>query len=302
MPMLTNMPSRFLGGGRLATPVPVLGAELLANGDFETWASATDAGTWTEQVAGTSTVNRDGTEQRGGTYCARLDVDGSNNQARIYQTRGSLTAGTWYLATAYVKASAPAKSAVLTWNGQASNITPGTSYQMVAVINRASGTSHDLIIGKNSAANASLYLDDISLKAITLASMFSTRPYGTHVTVKAQATVVAGTRAGVICNLDSASSPANFVIGSHDGTTARLTKNVAGTYTELISTAVSYVAGAYLEIRRPAGGDIWQLFYNGSQVGADQTISDAAIKAATLAGMFNTYHGNVLAGFSCVPS
>ena len=199
MPLLSNMRSRFLGGGRLPVPVPALGAELLTNGDLETWASATDAGTWTEQIAGTSTVNRDGTEQRGGTYCARLDVDGTNSQARIYQTRAGLTAGVWYLATAYVKASAPAKSAVLTWNGQSSNVTPGTSYQMVAVINRASGTSHDVIIGKNSAASASLYLDDISLKAITLASMFSTRPYSTHVTVKAQCTVVAGTRAGVIC-------------------------------------------------------------------------------------------------------
>jgi hypothetical protein len=171
--------------------------------------------------------------------------------------------------------------------------TAGTYYHTM----RAGGTS----AGIRSPSGAGS-VDNVSFKAITLASMFSVRPYSTHTTTKAMATVVAGTRAGVVANLDSATVPANFVIASHDGVqTARITKCVAGTYTE-VSATVAYVAGAFVEVRRPLGGDIWQMFYNGSQVIADQTISDAAIKAATLHGLFNTWSGNVLTGFSCVPS
>jgi hypothetical protein len=77
---------------------------------------------------------------------------------------------------------------------------------------------------------------------------------------------------------------------------------VAGTYTELISTAVAYSAGAFVEVRRLAGTDTYQLFYNGSQVGTDQTISDAAISAATLHGYFNTFASNTVSQFSCVPA
>jgi hypothetical protein len=155
---------------------------------------------------------------------------------------------------------------------------------------------------RNSNANQSLYVDDVSVKPITLASMFSTRPYSTHATTKAAVTLVSGTRAGVVCNLDNAASPANFVIASHDGSVARLTKCVAGTYTELISTAVAYSAGAFVEVRRAAGGNDYELYYNGSKVGTTQTIADAGITGNVLGGYFNTYDGNTVLGFSSVPA
>jgi hypothetical protein len=177
---------------------------------------------------------------------------------------------------------------------------PTTSYAAYLHTGRASATFAN--IKRGSAASASLYIDAISCKAITLASMFSTRLYGTHVTVKAMATIVAGTRAGVVCNLDSATVPSSFVIASVDGTSARLTKAVAGTYTELLTVGVTYVPGAYVEIRRLAASNTYRLFYNNAQCGADQTIADAQIVSNTLCGYFQTYSGNQLSGFSCVPS
>lgn len=295
---LTNQRSRFLGGGRLAVPVPVLGTELLVNGDMETWASATDAGTWSESIAGTSTIARNNTDQHGGTYCAQMTVDGSNSN--VYMIQGAAVTGTWYLVSVWAKTISGSPILIFGKVGQGRSVSLTGAYAQFYTVFCVT-TTQAFLFGRAAASN-SFVIDDASAMAITLASMFSTRPYGTHVTVKAQATIVAGTRAGVVCNLDSATSPANFVIASHDGANCRLTKCVAGTYTELISTAVTYVAGAAVEVRRPAGGDIWQLFYNGSQVGTNQTISDAAIKAATLAGLFNSYSGNSLAAFSCVPS
>lgn len=52
-------------------------------GDFETWVDAVTPYYWRSIIGGTSTVNRDGVNQRTGTYCARLDIDASNSTAAI---------------------------------------------------------------------------------------------------------------------------------------------------------------------------------------------------------------------------
>lgn len=290
--------SRFLGGGRLPVPVPALGAELVVNGDMETG----------DPPTGWSALN-------GATLAASTDVHPSGGTHSLLLTRGSSadstgktltqSAGTWIAFGSWIKNGTATNGNMRLFSGSAYNASPAVTaatWTYVRGVQRAAGANPLLHLLVTGAVGTTALFDDVSAKVITLASMFSTRPYSTHRTTKAMASIVAGTRAGVVANLDSATSPANFVIASHDGTTARLTKCVAGTYTELISQAVAYVAGAYVEIRRPAAGNNWQLFYNGSQVGTDQAIADAAIQAATLHGLFNTYSGNVLAGFSCVPS
>ena len=47
------------------------------------------------------------------------------------------------------------------------------------------------------------------------------------------------------------------------------------------------------------GTNLYQLWYNGAQVGTTQTIADAAIIGATLHGYFNTYSGNTVSDFAC---
>jgi len=56
------------------------------NGGFEDWTTSTNAGTWSESVAGTSTVNREDTAPYNGTNAARLDVDASNSNASVQQS------------------------------------------------------------------------------------------------------------------------------------------------------------------------------------------------------------------------
>ena len=299
MPLLTNMRSRFLGGGRLAVPVPVLGAELITDGGLENWNSATDLTSWTETLSGTSTVNRESSGVHGGTYASRHDIDAGGGNAKIEQ---ALTAAAGWFHTVYWAKRSTAGSVRLVLGATNGTIRNAMATWTEYIETLRAGANPTVALQRAAGTSISLYFDDVSIKAIILASMFSVRPFTTHMTTKAKATVVSGTRAGVVANLDSTSNPQNFVIVSHDGVqTARMSKCVAGTYTEWSAT-VAYVAGAYVEVRRPAGGDIWQMFYNGNQVIADQTISDAAIKAATLHGMFNTYAGNTLSGFTCVPS
>lgn len=46
--------------------------DVMVNGNLESWASATDANNWGEIIEGSSSINRDGVDQRSGTFCARL--------------------------------------------------------------------------------------------------------------------------------------------------------------------------------------------------------------------------------------
>ena len=97
--------------------------------------------------------------------------------------------------------------------------------------------------------------------------------------------------------LDSVASPANFLLAYHDGATVKFEKCVGGTYTNLVSISVAFSAGAQLEIRRPSG-NTFQVWYNGSQIGTDQTVNDAGIISNTRYGLFSTYDGNTVSEFS----
>lgn len=141
-------------------------------------------------------------------------------------------------------------------------------------------------------------LDDVVSQALTLSSLFaSLRAGAANVVAEVELdTVVAGTQAGLVLNLDDADSPANFVIAYHDGTNAKLDKCVAGTYTSVISAAAAYSAGKILRVVK--SGTSYSLYYNDVQVGTTQTVSDAGIVSNTRHGLFSTYSGNQLDNYS----
>lgn len=101
-------------------------------------------------------------------------------------------------------------------------------------------------------------------------------------------------------NLDSTSSPANFLIAYHDGTNVKLDKNVGGTYTNLISAAATYSAGATLRVitYTSSGSLKVRVYYNNALVGSEQTVSDAGIISNTKHGLFSTYSGNSFDNFT----
>ena len=165
---------------------------------------------------------------------------------------------------------------------------------------RTTTTNCKIRLSPNAATiNATARFDDVSAKIITLPTTLATitSPTPTQTAAAKIHTLTTGTQAGVVSLLDSASNPKNFLIGYHDGTNVKLDKCVAGTYTSLISTAVSFSSNAQIEIRRPSG-NTFQLWYNGSQRGTDQTVSDASIISNTIYGMFSTYEGNLFTEFT----
>lgn len=87
-------------------PFPYNGTEVLTDGGLETWASATDLTNWVETNDGTDTTNRDGADQRSGTFCARIDRGtGGATATGIHQVKTTYVVGKWYHLTFWVKSS-----------------------------------------------------------------------------------------------------------------------------------------------------------------------------------------------------
>jgi len=63
----------------------VTGDNLLTDGSFEEWTSATDLTHWNELIAEDSTVNQESTDVVDGSYAVRLDIDANNTAAAVRQ-------------------------------------------------------------------------------------------------------------------------------------------------------------------------------------------------------------------------
>lgn len=139
-------------------------------------------------------------------------------------------------------------------------------------------------------------VDDESLKQVTDSSLFSTVDVLEYdVTVRCTISAVNGITiiptprgilGGVVLNLDSASNPQNYVIAWISGSYVYLEKCVGGAFTTLLNIqSITWGAGKYLQVTKT--GTTYKLYYDGIQIGADQTISDAGI-------ISNTRHGLML--------
>ncbi|MDO8468607.1 MAG: LamG-like jellyroll fold domain-containing protein, partial [Candidatus Peribacter sp.] len=134
----------------------------LNNGGFEDWTTSTNAGTWVESVAGTSTVNREDTAPYHGTNAARLDVDASNSSASVYLTPS--TANKLYSYTIYARALSGTPTFKVTDNSVVTNShTLTTSYAAYSSSIRPTNTRFE--IARNSAASNSIYIDSVTLTA-----------------------------------------------------------------------------------------------------------------------------------------
>jgi hypothetical protein len=288
--------------GNKAINTPTLGSEQLTDPGLEAWLSATDPTNWSEGIAGTSTVNREASVIHGGSFAARLDIDASTSIAQITQVVNSAVVGQWVRRSAWAKSNPVSKTATLaTLNVFPTNeysYTLTGTYAQIVETRRVTAANPQMSPKRaGGSASSSLYFDDVSWKVLTLSTLFVSQNFNlndVYATVKA--TLAAGNPAGLVLNLDSASSPANFVLAYHDGTNAYLDKCVAGTYTNLITAAATYSAGAILRVSKL--GNTYKLYYNSVQIGADQTVNDAGIVSNTIHGQFSTYEGNSLDDFS----
>lgn len=264
--------------GNKAVNTPTLGVDLIVNGGFgadTNWTKGTD---WT--IAGGVAAKAAGAVSSNLTQ-AIVTV---GQWYRIVWTVATYTAGSFFALFASSGNPAPARTALGSYLDTA----------RVSVGNVAG-------VRANSPANGTV--DNVSVRQITLATLFATQDYG-HATVDALATgtVLLGTQAGVVVNLDNPANPQNLVVGFHDGLNVKLEKMVGGVWTNLISTAVTLVANVLPQVYRVPATNTYRLFYNGIQRGADITIADAGIIGNTNHGIISSYEGNQIDSFSILAS
>ena len=158
----------------------------------------------------------------------------------------------------------------------------------------ATNNSYDRIIETSATNHDTVVLDDFSTKPLTLSSLFSSvSTSDADVIADANVTLTAGTQAGLVLNLDDTTTPANFIIVYHDGTSVKVDEAVAGVYTNKQTTAVTYSAGATLRAIRE--GTKLRVYYNNALVGAELTMT---ANTNTKHGLFSTYSGNSFDNFT----
>jgi hypothetical protein len=256
-----------------------LGSEAIVNGGFDADTNWTKGTSWTID-AGDSNV---------------AAIDGTGGISNISQA--VLTANTWYrfVYTAATRVSGGTVGMVGSFQGPVHNAT-GTF------------TETGVAVGSTNAAIRSYdfngTIDNVSFKALTLSELISSVSLGSaNVIAGVNITRVSGYQAGIVCRLDSASSPANFLLAVIydivNNPNLVLFKCVGGTYTALINTTITYSAGARLVV--VCDGSSVSVYYNNAQVGTTQTVSDAGILNNTLHGLFSTDASNTLNDFLVMP-
>ena len=247
-----------------------LGADIITNGDFDTDSDWNKGTGWTI----------------GSGVATKAPGVGSNlDQASI------LTIGTWYEATWTITAYTAGVFALRFGNSGAQGPDREETGTFIET-NHADATALR-IVGFNTADGA---IDNVIVKKLTFDELISSiETIVADVIVSADLTLIPGTQIGIILDLDSAATPANFMLAFHNGIDIHLDKFVAGSETELIKIASTYVAGAKILVIKD--NTSYTLYYNNALVGSVQTVSDGGIINNTIHGVFSTDTRNSIDNF-----
>lgn len=231
---------------------PSLGSELFVNGSFAADANWTKGAGWT--IAGGVAV-------------------GTATSAALTQNVGTMNR---YVRLIYDLASRTSGSANSQSPPAALQSVPAT-YTAEGLINLAASG----IIGSTFTGT----VDNASLKQFTHSECFVLAQgfHNYHNLVMTMPSAPNNSRLSGITLCDSLTNPLSYLslvytIDTAGAALLGLTKYVNDARTALIAaTAITFVANAPCELRRLPSTNTFQVWYNGVQVGTDQTVSDAAI-------------------------
>ena len=293
--------------GNAATNAPTVNSEVLTNPGLETPYSGGLANGWS--LLTTPTVTQETTIIHGGTSSQKI-VGGSTGYG-VYQYQ-SISLNTWYQESAWIY-HATGDAGTFNINlvfdaGGATNyyytsITANSTWTYFAGTSVATATTGGMSAKQSGATSATGYLDDASVRALTLSSLVMVVSYAkSDVSSEVSATIATGTRTpmGLIICCDSPTNPQNFLLGLHDRQAAALWKCVNGVYSRLLYVNATYGDG--YKIRVDKIGTSVNLYYNGALIsGSPVTIADATLVKNTYHGVFGTFSGNSVDNFGLYP-
>ena len=283
----------FAISGNEVVGAPTLLGELMVDPGMEL-----DAIEWADQ--GTPTTNaRDNAQAHGGTYSRHLVSDAASEGCRQNAGGG---VGAWNLASTWLYVAGG--SALLSADGISTiKQTTAAWEQHMAVGRQTVGNFWNLIMSGTTVSD--FYADDASCQQISLPTMFASVPDLSidNVIVSTRVpTLHQGISAGVVMHLDDAATPQNFLVAHLREAiplpgvgTIELLQCAAGVYTSLIATSIWVTNKANARLAIYKSGTTYQLWYNGVQIGANQTIAGLTQNSH---GLFMQYTGPVLDDFA----
>lgn len=283
---------------------PSLGNELLANGNFETWTTDTNAGSWEETVGGSTTFNKEATTKHGGDYAARIDYDSVPTSGYFSQAMSAASAKSFISIDTWIKLPSTKKQYIYIdgeHGVQMPSHTGDGNLNNLKFTLRTGVTNKTLKVTNDNVKSDSAYYDDFSAKQLVTSELMLTRPiYPTsdYILSVDLTAITQNTMAGIVFGLDSPSNPQNYALAVCNGRTVggsvkwQLFKVVAGVMTlvSTLNTTIGYSAPDTMRVVK--SGSSVRVFANEILLGATQTISDAAIVNGLYAGIFSTDPSN----------
>ena len=209
----------------------------------------------------------------------------------------NLTIGQWYQFSVDTKANL-GDYRVLSSDGVrqiVSALLVDTNFETIIITFNARNVSNAHARQEGMEAGQIVSHDNLSLKPMTLTSLFNTlkSQYGLadgfFIDVYINAVTI-GTQIGILWNYDSDN---NFGMAYMDGINLLIEKNVAGTHTELARVAQAVTQDQILRIENPAGSNVLDILYNGVSK-ATPTIADASVIGNPGIALFSTEANNAI--------
>ena len=281
----------IVGGALVNTPT--LGADM-----FDAGAGTFASGTYAWSPYSPNTVTNVGNKLVV-TFVSGGDSDGATEALNsAADLNANLVVNTWYALQFDANVNAGASVGFRSKTLGATYDTVVTSETPVTINHRwrALHATTNVIHNRDMASGKIATWDNITLKPLTLSSLFTSISESTpDVVASVDLVLTAGTQAGLVLCLDDATTPANFIIVYCDGTNVIVDKCVAGTYTNVLSGAVTYGAGYMLRVDINDG--VGRVYYNNLLVGTF-TVADAGVKDNVLHGLFSTYSANSIDNYN----
>ena len=264
---------------------PTLGPNLLTDPGLEAWDFASDLTSYQKYLFGDSSLAREGTTKRSGSYSAKMS--GTTGFARILQGLNGRTPGNYIKLSAYVKSDPAGATGRIQPEDQVvifpyfTGITATTDWVNHYCTNLIYGTNGVLMSVKGM---GDLYVDDLVECEIDLAS---TLVYiGDHHVMDGTYTCTpTATRPAAVGMVIEYKDINNFVMATiapyqfnvETSVKVKLYKRVGGgAFTEVIDSAFpTYVAGAPLSV--VVSGTDHSLYYNSVQIGTTKTIDNSGM-------------------------
>ena len=287
-------PSWTVSGGVVTNTPATAGNEMVTDGDMET----VGVGSWNDNVTPT-TKEKSSVQKHGGNQSLHIITDASSEGA--YQNLVT-SAGTWYKFSGWIYRATTNAYFRVTGGGFSDLVGSNTSttWEKKTITGRANGPQ---ITVQLLSSTSEAYGDDYSVFALSLSSLFRTiRTKKSSVT--AQCTIptypsdtVTKPQVGLVINVDNPITPTNCVIAylNRRDNRAYMDKCVNGVWTNMVNGAITYGVAKILKVVK--NGTLYQLFYDGTQIGTNQTLT---AMNGTVHGLFSTNEESAIDNYSLI--